>query len=186
MYWYAKKLQRIAVGIAVASLYIAYSCTGDLSSHNVDRPRYSDLPAFFQAEVERLNKQNPLVYKTVAVGEERERQEVRITSWETELSSFLAVDLNKAVYREEIIKDSVGDVITYRIDNPDLDIASVTVTYEAGRIVMIDIVRHIQNFLYDMEERLRYDKRKGYIIEKNQDIWVLGENKYIIEGEFRK
>lgn len=186
MYWWAKKRTVLAAwGLGIV-LLTCYSCASDLTTSSTNRLQYADLPAFFHGEVERLGQENPTVRKTVSAGEDSEQQDVMINDWSRELSSFLAIDLNKSVYRDDILKDSVNHVVTYRIDNPDLDIETVVLKYgeESDSPVAIEIVRYIQNFLYDTKERLRYDKRKGYVIEKHQSVWILGDNQYFIEGEF--
>lgn len=165
-------------------LLMCYSCAEDLASSSGDRPHYADLPAFFGAEVERLSQEQPNVRKTVSAGDGSEQQEMVIDNWSRELSSFLDIDLNKPAYRDDISKDSSAHVVTYRVDNPDLDIVSVAITYDEGKPVAIDIVRHIQNFLYNTQERLRYNKYEGYVIEKKQNVWILGDNQYHIEGRF--
>lgn len=186
MYWWAKYKRINLFWTPFLLVMLLYSCAEELSTSTNNRQRHIDLPAFFQSEVNRLKQENPSVQKTVSVGEGNEQQDVTINDWSTELASFLSIDLNKAAYRDDIQKDSIPNLVTYRIDNPDLDIDTVSITYESGQPVAIQIVRHIDNFLYNTQERLQYHKRQGYSIEKKQSVWILGDNTYYIEGKFSK
>jgi hypothetical protein len=71
------------------------------------------------------------------------------------------------------------------VDNPQLDVSEVIIRYDAQNVpIEIQITRHIQNFLYTTSEKLSYRKNTSYRIEKDQDVWVLGSNNYVIEGKF--
>lgn len=160
-------------------------CNNPETSSKVGFERMFDMPTFFKAEIARLTSENPEIEKTVYKGEERESKTMFIQDWSRELSSFVAIDLNKPAYQGYIEKDSTDHQVVLRVQNSDLDIAEVMIHYnERNEPDEIRVIRHIQNFLYTTEEELSYRKNKGYTILKKQDVWGLGSNRYHIEGIF--
>jgi hypothetical protein len=144
-----------------------------------------DLPTYFDTEIEQLAARAPEIEKTVFTGNESETKTVQIRDWSRELSAFAAIDINKPAYKGYVKKDSSEGFVRLYVDNPQLDVSEVIIRYDAQNVpIEIQITRHIQNFLYTTSEKLSYRKNTSYRIEKDQDVWVLGSNNYVIEGKF--
>jgi len=146
---------------------------------------FFNIPGYFEEQVKELNKVNPLVLKTVATNQEDEQKEIHISNWDIELSSFLAVDLNKAAYIDEIVKDSTNNTVTYSLPNDKFDLNKVTITYSDGEPRIFEVERRTKNMLYETKEKLRYEKDKSYRIEKDQKVVFLGQHNYLIKGDIK-
>ncbi|NGM61753.1 hypothetical protein G5B30_07480 [Sphingobacterium sp. SGG-5] len=158
-----------------------FACTS-APQHTKQEQKEFDLPAYFQREIKRLSAVDKAVVKTVSKGDVSETKTLRV-DWKKELAAFASIDINKPVYAGYIYKDSSGRTVTFRIDNPKLDISMVRIQYnEQNEPLEITIQRKIDNLLYDTAEKLHYKKNESYRIEKQQDVWVLGTNHYTIAG----
>lgn len=188
MFWLIRIIKNVfhTVGIIVSTV-LFYGCGSDTLSSAGGGERRFNIPAFFDREIKRLAAEDKEILKTVFTGDNGESKKVIINDWSKELSAFVTIDLNKPAYRGYVKKDSSSQQVTFRIDNPDLDVSEVIVHYNEQNIpTEIFIIRHIQNFLYTTREKLSYRKNKDYKIEKHQDVWMLGTNLYYIEGKFEE
>lgn len=172
----------IAVAIAVALWSCDTSGRTDVQDQTV---RYMDIPGYFQSEIQQLQQVQPTIVKTVKKDTVSESKTIQIDNWQTELSSFTNIDLNKPSYQGYIIKDSADRIITYTFTKPDLDLSKVEIQYnEQQQPTTLRIHRTTKNSLYNTEEVLFYDKNKKYSLEKKQSVRILGDNYYFIEGRF--
>jgi len=181
-----KMSYKVVVTSLITLALLASSCSENEGSKiSGEKTFYRDLPAFFKQEVQRLKTQEPNIQKTVEKDKEQETKEVQINDWNTELSSFLNIDLNKVNYQNQLLVDSTDSVIIYTAINPNIDIQKVEITLDPqGEINAIDIYKISDNTLYKSTETLHYNKEEGYRIEKEQDIRFLGKNNYKITGSF--
>ncbi len=56
---------------------------------------YFDLKGYFDREVSRLSKSNPVITKSVKVNDSTEAKTIKIGDWKRELSIFYDADINK-------------------------------------------------------------------------------------------
>jgi len=145
---------------------------------------YADIPGYFRLEIQRLESARPTVEKTVKTAGESASKTLQIADWETELSSFAAVDLNKPAYGGYIKKDSAANLVTYTFTKPDIDLKKVEIRYDGQQPVAFRIHRSVKNSLYETDEVLFYDSNEKYSLEKKQSVRVLGDKYYFIEGKF--
>lgn len=145
-----------------------------------------DIPAYFQAEISRLTAADPVVIKTVKKDDIEETKELKVGSWENELSSYLSIDLNKPAYIGLLKKDSTDNKVTFTISNPNIDISLVEIGYEQGEPVAFTIKRTVKNSLYQTEETLNYKRNESYSLDKTQSVVALDDNHYYIEGRFKQ
>ncbi|MBE8715049.1 hypothetical protein [Sphingobacterium hungaricum] len=146
---------------------------------------YFDTELFFKTEVDSLKQANPEVEKTVSKENETETKTLKIKNWENELSSFTAIDLRKPAYSSEFKIDTIGNQINYTAKNPELDVQRVSILLdEAKNPIEIIVEKSTKNMLYSTDEKLSYAKGAKYSVEKNQSILILGDNRYIIQGNF--
>lgn len=189
MYWsdQMKLFFRNTAFIAIIAVFL-YGCNdskNQTTSTTVEGEVYFDIKGFFSDEIDYLNKQSPEISKTVAKDNNSESKTIKINDWEIELNSFYNIDFNKPVYQGqfEVIND--GKETTYLAKNDKTDIQSVKITKnEDGEVESITVSKSVKNMLYSTEEILEYKKNKSYNIEKNQTILLLGNNHYLIRGEF--
>lgn len=170
--------------VTITALFL--SCTSSPNGSDVIRETYLDIPGYFKGEIARLTQDNPVVNKTVVKDSLSETQEVKIADWSNELASFVSIDLNKPAYNGILQKDSTNNEVNITATDPKIDLVAVDVTYgENGEPTAFRIQRNIQNSLYDTRETLRYEKNKGYSLEKHQSVLILGDKYYHVEGTFK-
>jgi len=187
MYWWIKKNiqhRSIAAGMILSAVSFL-ACSTDTNQVAQKQEKQFDIPAFFQQETQRLGQQNREITKTVSKETASETKKISIKDWEKELSAFSSVDLNKAAYSGQIHKDSADRLVKLSLSDPHADISSVQIQYADDNTPdEIHIIKNIDNLLYQTTEKLSYRKNKGYKIEKQQHVWLLGSNSYTIEGTF--
>ncbi len=153
-------------------------------------PKFADaqlnIPAFFNKEIAHLKALNPKVSKTVVKDTIAETQEMQINNWDTELASFVAVDINKPAYGGYLKKDSSDLTVTYSSTNPALEIQFVQIKYDAaGKPLSFLIEKNIDNLLYQTAEKLTYTTGESYRLEKKQHVLLLGDKYYQISGDIK-
>lgn len=188
MYWYTniKKNLRLAILSTIGIASLLMSCeSNDLSENVANKSSYFDIPDYFDKQIAELQKNNPLVLKTVYTNQVSEEKELKIADWKSELSSFLTVDLNKPAYQGSILKDSVDNTVNYRFTSDKADISNVSITYENNIPTLFRIEKQTKNFLYKTDEILIYQPHKMYSINKSQKVILLGANDYEIKGEIK-
>ena len=169
------------------------SCSVALKSCSEPAPKMAlindaelfDIPSFFDKEITLLKGANPKILKSVSKDHQSEEKLMHIESWDNELSSFKTIDLRKGVYKGFVKKDSIDNMVTYTFQNDDVDSSKVKIGYKDGSAFQIVIERRVNNLLYDTQEILSYTVGENYTVEKIQDVWILGENKYRINGIFQ-
>src|SRR5690606_20946163 len=125
MYWCKNKKTagKAVMAVVVTALFLC--CTPSPKERTIKREAHFDIPAYFNAEIARLTKENPTIDKTVIKDSLSETREIQIADWETELSSFVSIDLNKPVYTGILEKDSTANTIKITSSDPKIDISSV-------------------------------------------------------------
>lgn len=170
----------LAIGVA----FLTYSCNSSLEeSEEGNTGNYTDIPLYFQKQIDELNHANPLILKTVVSNNDKETREVHIKDWTNELSSFLTTDLNKPAYQGHVSKDSSANIVTYSLSGKNIDPTTVIIKYDSSTLVKsFAIERTTQNFLYTTTEKLNFEKGRSYSIEKKQKVLFIGVNDYSING----
>lgn len=147
---------------------------------------YFDLEGFFEKEASRLQKGNQHVVKSVQKNGETEKRVVKIKDWSEELSLFSASDINKPAWRDSYKTQQKAGEILYTSTDPNLRTDTILIRRETtGRIKQISIVNKIANSLYSSRETLDYFPDSLYQIYKEQDVRLLGSNKYVISGKLK-
>jgi len=186
MYWFSGAKKRVsgsAMVLTVASLLASCDVPAGKPG-NVPVEFYADIPGYFRSEIQRLETARPMVEKTVRKDGLSESKTLQIADWESELSGFAAVDLNKPAYGGYIVKDSAANVVAYTFTKPDIDLKKVEIRYDGQQPVAFRIHRRVKNALYETDEVLFYDRNEKYSLEKKQSVRVLGDKHYFIEGKF--
>ncbi len=134
----------------------------------------------------RIALADPMVTKTVNHNGLTETKSLKIKNWGSELSLFTASDINKPSWRDSYDSITNGEMLTYKAKTADLKTQSLIITKNNSKIKAIHIFNHTKNMLYETSEELVYFPDSLYRINKNQHVLLLGSNRYIITGRFKK
>ncbi|WP_316815906.1 hypothetical protein [Pedobacter nyackensis] len=146
---------------------------------------YFDLKGYFDKEALRLTQSNPLVTKTVAVNQQTETKQVRMTDWAKELSVFSNADINRNAWKGLFDAKNTGQQFLYTSDHEKVPVKEVLVTKKNGRISAIRILIIYSNILYKSADTLSYYPDSLYQVKKKQQIKLLSEKNYTITGRFK-
>lgn len=164
-------------------LLILSSCESNKSSSHSEQ--YYPLRTFFLQEVDSLQRNSPIVSKTVRKDNGEEHKEIEIHDWENELGAFLSIDLSKPVYRDAFEIISGARTTRYLARDDSHDIRSIVLEKDSmGHLEKVSIERIADNFLYQNQEKLEYVRNGYYLLKKEQKIFLLGKSEYQIEGRF--
>lgn len=178
MYWYKRYL--LLTSSFILLLGIA-SCRRD-SNAAADTRAFFDIKGYFETDSARLTKENPLVVKTVTHNGSSETQKVHISDWGTELSLFIQSDINRPAWRDSYEVSTTDNITRYKAKDPSLKTQAVLLKTENGKLKWIMITNHTKNLLYENTEKLTYFADSLYLIQKRQNVRILGTDTYRISG----
>lgn len=187
MYWFinSNRLKFLTAVILFTAVTLSCNSRNTSQQNNLSNIKHFDIPNYMQNEIDSLQNLNPLIHKTVIKDTVEETRSLHIKNWDTEFSSFKSIDLNKPAYSEYIKVDTIENVLEYSFENADLDLSCVRISLDQdGNPHMISIQKKIKNNLYKTSELLVYEKSKFYMVEKDQDVKVMGQNYYKVLGQF--
>lgn len=151
-----------------------------------EKPLYPDLKAIFQAEMKKLNAENPSISKEVRLNNRKETKTVSKIDWGQELALFLESDINKVAYRGLYEVKIAGNTATYSATSDKLRTRWLKITKnEKGMIGAVAILNRTENALYHAEESLGYYPDSLYRISKYQKIILSAPNRYFIQGKLK-
>lgn len=184
MYWYKPSNKKFAfLTIAFILLLCIAACKRD-SSSSAGSVQFFDIKGYFKADSVRLTKLNPAVTKTVVHNGTTETKKVRIPNWGTELSLFTESDINKPAWKASYDIQNSNDLLIYRAKDPLLKTQRIIIKKEGDQVKWILIFNHTKNALYETAEKLSYFPDSLYLIQKSQQVRLLGKNTYRISGAF--
>jgi hypothetical protein len=184
MYWY-KAIKKHISNIGVLLLLCgSYACNKPEIKETGAELKYFDLKEYFTKEATRLNKQNPEVDKTVGHNGATESKKVHIGNWKKELNLFIENDINKPAWKLSYDVQANNDSIVYKARYPELETRQIIIIKKAGQVTGISIVNNTHNILYNTTEKLVYAPNAYYLIEKMQQVKIMGANNYRIKGIF--
>lgn len=168
----------------LALLCCGYACKPEIKETTAGL-KYFDLRAYFKADSARLAAGSPMITKTVSHNGESETKIMRITNWGREFGLFVSSDINKPAWKDSYAIQLAGDsIISYKAKFPELKTREITIRKINGKVVSVAIVNDVHNLLYKTIEKLTYVPGAYYLIEKKQQVKVMGENDYLIKGVF--
>ncbi|MBC7399580.1 MAG: hypothetical protein H7289_06520 [Mucilaginibacter sp.] len=153
------------------------SCKPDNIQTGTDL-KYFDVKGFFAGDTARLRKLNHITHKTVYHNGNNETKDVRINNWGLELSLFSQSDINKPAWRDSYTIVKTDNIEIYRAKDPDLKTREIIVKRKGNMVKWIIINNSTKNILYQTKERLSYFPDSIYIIQKDQQICLFGDNRY--------
>lgn len=165
---------------------ILSSCNrpGDSDQAHSTVQRYFSLEQYFAEQVRELQQSRPEILKSVEANGKTETRSVKISSWEKELAPFTESDINKAAWTNSYSVDSGEHKIVYESIEPGLRTRQIVLTKAgSGEITGIFIHNKISNLLYTSDEQLHFYPDSLYEIVREQDVRVVGYNRYRISGQ---
>jgi len=187
MYWYKRYFLFIAGLTVFAGIQ---SCKSD-SNAGSDTKQFFDLKKYFTSESIRLTKINPLITKTAVHNSVNETKKLHIANWETELSLFIASDINKPAWRASYTSSSSEGITTYTATDSALKTRSIVIKKQNDKVKLILIYNNTKTTLlgkalYWTTEELSYVPDSMYRIQKKQYVRMRGFNNYYIRGLFNQ
>jgi len=161
------------------------SCNGKDEQAGDSNPLYFDIKGFFENEITRMSKLNPVVDKVVEINGTVERKTIKVSDWKKEFTIFLNADINKASWRGSftVVKKDSAEVFTS--DNKKIPIKSIQVDKIGSGVKKIEIVIANKNILFQSNDTLVYFPDSLYRIKKQQKIRLLSEKTYQITGKIK-
>lgn len=144
---------------------------------------YFDLKGYFSSLATTLNKENPIINKTVSKNNIGESKKIKISDWKQELALFIEADINKPAWKDSYTKDSSGTKIIYTSNDADLKTQKIEISFKNGNPTRIHIETSVNNLLYQTKENLDFYPDSLYNILKKQNVVLLGKNNYQIVGK---
>jgi hypothetical protein len=131
------------------------SCTSDPTGNGMVHTFYN-LKGYFKEEVERLEKENKELNKTILKDGNEESIRVKDVDWNTELLSFATADINKPALYSAYQTDSTisGNQLTVHYSARDSTplIREITIKFKNNRPDTITITRVMSNsYVYSTE-----------------------------------
>jgi hypothetical protein len=182
MYWYKLRLlcaTALFGGILLLSGLL--SCRPDLKQKGVVS-KYFDISGYFKADTARLRKLDPTVNKTVTHNGVTENKTVHITNWGQELNLFIQSDINRPAWKNSYTVMATDSLLIYKAKYPDLRTSKIVIRKDKDKVKWILIFNHTKNLLYETTEKLSYFPDSVYLIQKSQQVKLMGRNTYRIEG----
>ena len=184
MYWY--KLRNYTLAALTGGLLLfSFACKPDIKETGATL-NYFDLKGYFINDTARLNHSNIPVDKTVTHNGIAETKTVHIDNWGRELDLFIASDINKPAWKNSYSVTTTGDFLIYKAKDPDLKTREVMIKKDRQKVKWILIFNYTKNALYQTTEKLTYFPDSLYLIQKKQQVRLIGTNIYTIKGVFKK
>lgn len=159
------------------------SCTSEKNSNSeVHEIYYFDLKTYFTQEAQKLSKQKLLINKSITHNTEIEEKQLQINNWKDELALFIESDINKVSWKNSYKIDSTVNKLTFTAKEDDLKTQSIEIEFSDNNPSKFKIINKTHNYLYKTDEILEYFPDSLYLINKKQQVTLLGENDYLIKG----
>ncbi|UKJ06535.1 hypothetical protein [Solitalea lacus] len=159
------------------------ACTNSINK-KPNTSTYFDLKEYFENEAKRLNRENPKVEKTVNDNGKQETKAVLNTIWLNELSVFINSNINKPAWSKSYSVTSTDSTEEYKALDSSLKTQFIKISKGKTGIDKIFIQNHTTNELYELDEKLYYESKKIYRIERVQKATMLKESTFSIVGKF--
>ncbi|MEH3114736.1 hypothetical protein [Pedobacter terrae] len=143
---------------------------------------YFDIKGYFEKEISRLQRLNPIVNKTVKVNGDVESKDSKIADWTKELAIFVNADINKTSWKGSFNKQVKNGVDIYTSDHKKIPIKKVSIMWRGQNAGKIEIIVDNKNILYQSQDTLTYYPDSLYSIKKHQKIKLLKDKRYSVVG----
>ena len=182
MYWCKfRSLTTTALFSGILLLSGLQSCKPDIKQTGAVL-KYFDIAGFFKADTAKLRKLDPQVNKTVTHNGVTENKTVHIGNWGHELNLFIQSDINRPAWKNSYTVQNTDSLVIYQAKYPDLKTVRVVIRKDKDKVKWVLIYNHTKNLLYETREKLSYFPDSAYLIEKWQQVRLMGRNNYRIQG----
>lgn len=165
--------------------FLIISCASDKNTSEVREIYYFDLQSYFEKEAEKLTSQKKITVKSVQHNDSLEQKELQISNWNNELALFIESDINKVSWKESYKIDSTLNKLTFTAKEENLRTQSIEIEFLNNHPSKFRIINKTHNYLYKTDEILEYIPDSLYLINKKQQVTLLGRNDYLIQGLFK-
>ena len=153
--------------------------------------RYFDLKGLIESQIKTLNKQKPMVQKTILMSEKSESQLVKTIDWAKELELFIQMDLNKPAFIQSYQVDSSSMSVNYKLKNTEkLPVKYLIISRIGENGISIEALVSNENYLYQTERHLKLslksNKIHDYQIEGFQKIIFGNKKTFKINGVIKR
>jgi hypothetical protein len=135
--------------------------------------RYFELPAFAQAEADRLRKMEVIPQRFWSLGQEKEVKSDS-SGWLNSLADLSKYDLNKNAYQGRYRVDSLQLVdtllIRYQAEDVSMKPASLHLYWLSGQLVLLECQEISDNLLYKAALQYRYEPGRRMEITGSQQL----------------
>ncbi|MBX2873339.1 MAG: hypothetical protein KTR30_14605 [Saprospiraceae bacterium] len=177
--------------ISILALSI-FQCQSNTSiSTDLEEKNFFDLRAFFEAEIVRLQEENPKIKKEIEINGKKEQKTQEGVDFEKELAIFIRSDINKPAWVDKYGVDSImssDDLI--RVDYIALDSTLKTrllsVEFEDAMVNKVTITNKTASPLIQSKQQLTFEPNKGYQIANQQDLSLSDDSQLRIIATFER
>jgi hypothetical protein len=174
----------------VFSLVFILGCAdNNQSSQKVENLVFFDLKGYFQSEIKDLkNVRN--ITKITEVNGQKETLKLDSIDFESDLKIFSNADINKPAWSDKYsidsIKNDAGHLskLNYKALDPELKIDQLELTFENDEVSKVFVSKSLSSAISKVNEKLVYNPKSGYVIERDQEITISGRNDFKVEVKF--
>jgi len=152
---------------------------------------FFDLPAFFESELELLQKKKTALKKISYNSKVEEKQFPSDSlNFKAELKAFIDSDINRSSWLDKYSVDSIlntnGELVelNYKTDDKKLKTKSVNIKFSNQDVDQIEIQNQSGSFFSSSEQRLVYQTKKGYTIDNLQKIILFSDRVLKVQVSF--
>lgn len=165
------------------------ACNEEVKENQTNK--YFDLKGLIESQIKTLNKQKPVVQKSILIAEKSENQVVKTIDWAKELELFIQADLNKPAFIQSYQVDSSSTGVKYTLKETEkLPVKYLNITKVGAEGINIEALVNNENYLYETERHLKLSLKNNqatdYQINGFQKI-VFGDKKnFKINGVIKR
>ena len=191
------------IPISAGSLFFALlltiaGCSGQGDQQTAGQNgSFYDLVGYFESEMERLNREQPDLTKTVEFDGRQERKQYDSLDFERELRVFANANINRAALRDKYVVDSLfntgtaGDTylekITYEAKEEKVKTKLIEIDFlPTGQIKRVYIESYSNSLAAELRQELTYQPRSGYSIYSYQDIALSEDKRLKVDVRFEE
>ncbi|WP_221390112.1 hypothetical protein [Dyadobacter sp. NIV53] len=156
--------------------------------------KYFDLKGFIESQINIMDQDKPVVFKTMGIGEEQNERSSKEINWKREFELFIQADINKPAYSQSYIITR-PDSMTYEYQikqGQDLPVKSLRIKLDAPGGMPIQIVAQLKsvNKLYQSEKNIeiscdvknKNSRIKSYQITGFQKLVTMEKKPFMIKA----
>lgn len=141
----------------------------------------------FEADTSRLEKENPLIKKSVEMNGKTETSQDTV-DWKNELALFINSDINKPQFKDSYLVDTLNTdssvIIRFSANEDNLAVRLVEYRFRGKRLQEIFIRNEMSNIFTESYYELHYFPNVKYQITGRQSVPFFYDESFSVEGIF--